>query len=123
MGEFPNEPILVVEDDDMVRLPMVECLRTLGCTVESARDGVEALAMASSLEHGFGYLLSDLIMPSLNGRELAQKLREYNPSIKVVFMSGYDPEPVISLDGTADDIVLTKPFTIDDLREAFSKAR
>ena len=120
---FPREPILVVEDDDMVRLPMVECLRTLGCTVESARDGVEALAIASSSEHCFGYLLSDLIMPSLNGRELAQKLREYNPSIKVVFMSGYDPEPIKGSNDGANDIVLIKPFTIDDLREAFSEAR
>lgn len=117
---FPQKPILVVEDDDVVRLPLVECLRTLGCTVESAKDGSSALAIAKESELQFGYLLSDLIMPGLNGRELAVKMRQVIPGIKVVLMSGYDPGPID--ESQDEDFVLAKPFTLDDLRDAFSRA-
>jgi CheY-like chemotaxis protein len=117
---FPKMPILVVEDDDLVRLPLVECLRTLGCKVESAKDGSSALAIVKESELQFGYLLSDLIMPGLNGRELAAKMRILIPGIKIVLMSGYDPGPI---DESQDGLfVLAKPFTLDDLRDAFSRA-
>lgn len=118
-NEFPKEPILVVEDDDVVRLPLVECLQTLGCTVESARDGSEAMSIARGSGIEFGYLLSDLVMPGINGRDLATQIRRIIPGIKIVLMSGYDPG---SDGGIQDDVVLAKPFTLDDLREAFAKA-
>ena len=119
--QFPTAPILVVEDDGVVREPLVECLQSLGCTVASARDGAEALNIVNNSTHTFGYLLSDVVMPGLDGRELAEKLRGLLPGIKVVLMSGYDPEPSEGAQDT--DVMLLKPFTLDELRVAFAEAK
>jgi len=119
-SQFPMEPILVVEDDDVVREPLVGCLKSLGCTVASARDGAEAIEIVNASEQEFGYLLSDVVMPGMDGRELAERLRALVPGIKVVLMSGYDPDP--SETDADSDAVLLKPFTLDDLRAAFAEA-
>ena len=89
--EIPNgsETILVVEDETGVRELACQFLRVKGYTVLEARDGEEALEIAARHSGTIDLLLSDMVMPKMNGGELAGKLKLLRPKIKVAFMSGY----------------------------------
>ena len=119
-GAFPKLSILVVEDDAMVRAPLVELLQVEGCKVQSASCAAEAIQIAQEKGTSFECLLCDVILPDSNGREVAKQLRELIPGLKVVMMSGYDP-------GTGAEITegtptLSKPFSLEELRQAFERA-
>jgi two-component system cell cycle sensor histidine kinase/response regulator CckA len=89
--EIPRgcETILVVEDDDSLREVTSEFLRCSGYTVIAAASPEEALRLAQSPKHHIDFLLTDVIMPKMNGRELATRLCETRPDMKVLFVSGY----------------------------------
>ena len=110
-----DEIILVVEDDADVRLVSVDSLRALGYTVIHAEDGPSALALMDK-HPKIDLLFTDVVMPGMSGRQLADKTRETRPEIKVLYATGYTRNAVVH-NGMLDAGValLSKPFTIDQL--------
>jgi CheY-like chemotaxis protein len=108
--------VLVVEDQEDVRNLTCMILRNLGYEVLEASDGKEAMDLAGAYGQPIRLLVSDIIMPSMNGRELAAELSASRPRMKVIFMSGYT-DRIMSDDGVLDTSVafLEKPFTADKL--------
>lgn len=110
-----NGTVLVVEDDELVRSVVCEMLGMHGYTVIEARTPLEALELAASTD-AIDLILSDVIMPEMNGLELYQRLITQEPTLKVVFMSGYTDD-VIADQGILDVGVnfIQKPFVLKDL--------
>jgi PAS domain S-box-containing protein len=117
----PTEPgtetILLVEDEANLRYLARQFLEKQGYRVIEAADGVVAVQIAVAHSGVIHLLLTDVIMPGMNGRELAQRMAEIRPNTKVLYMSGYT-ENVIGHNGTLDAGVrlLQKPFTLRDLK-------
>ena len=84
-----NETILLVEDDDMVRRVAVRVLRAKGFHVLSAASGVEALEVAARYDGPIQLLLTDMVMPKMNGDKLAKLLGPVRPEMRILFTSGY----------------------------------
>lgn len=119
-----GEVVLLVEDEARVRHFSAEALRELGYSVIEAADGAEALAM---LDRGaqIDLLFTDVVMPGMTGRELAQRAAERIPSLRVLYTSGYtrDAMPSGSETGAAGDAeVLAKPFGVDTLARSIRTA-
>ena len=111
-----TETVLVVEDQDGIRDIVRESLRRNGYKVLIAVDGNEALEMASAYTDEIHLLVTDLVMPNIGGRELAQRLIPLRPNIKVLFMSGYSEHSALDIALTNQPaIVLQKPFSLDAL--------
>ena len=112
-----KETILVVEDEANLRYLARQFLEKQGYRVIEAADGAVAMQIAVAHEGPIHLLLTDVIMPGMNGRELAQRIVEIRPQTKVLYMSGYT-ENVIGRDGTLDAGIrlLQKPFTLRDLK-------
>jgi PAS domain S-box-containing protein len=111
-----GETILVVEDEEMVRGLAVRCLADQGYRVVEARTSGEALAYVESNPGGVDLVLSDVVMPVMNGRELSQRLLRVAPTLPVLFMSGYTGEDVVQrglLDAGAP--FEQKPFSPESL--------
>ncbi|WP_022852990.1 PAS domain-containing hybrid sensor histidine kinase/response regulator [Thermodesulfatator atlanticus] len=105
--------ILVVEDDDLVREPIVELLRSSGYQVEAASDGLAALEVLTKKK--FDLVISDLIMPKMGGEKLAKKIKELYPDTKIILASGY-PEGSIPIDGKLENIAfVSKPYSFSQL--------
>ncbi|MFL5617294.1 MAG: PAS domain S-box protein [Gemmatimonadaceae bacterium] len=110
--------VLVVEDEDPLRRLVERILVREGYHVTLARHGADALHIASTLEHPIELVITDLVMPELGGRDVAEALRAMNPSLPVLFISGYDPDPVlVGASGQASTAFLAKPFTGNALLE------
>jgi signal transduction histidine kinase/CheY-like chemotaxis protein len=90
-----SEAILVVEDEADVRSYLVETLRDLNYRVREASDGTEALALFDTDPLRVDLLLTDIVMPGMNGRQLADELRRRQPELKVLFMTGYSRDAVV----------------------------
>jgi CheY-like chemotaxis protein len=84
-----REVVLVVDDEDDVRKLLIDVLRIGSFRVIEARDGEQALKLAAAQSGPIALLVTDIVMPGLSGMELADALRERNPALKVLFMSGY----------------------------------
>jgi two-component system, cell cycle sensor histidine kinase and response regulator CckA len=108
-----TETILLVEDETNLRYLARQFLEKQGYRVIEAADGAVAMQIAVAHEGVIHLLLTDVIMPGMNGRELAQRISEIRPNTKVLYMSGYT-ENVIGHNGTLDAGVrlLQKPFTL-----------
>ncbi len=110
-----GECILLVEDRDDVRTFAAEALKELGYTVVTALGGAEAL---SRLQDGLrpDVLLTDIVMPEINGRQLADAAAKLLPSLKVLYMTGYTRNAVVH-NGMLDPGTnfIQKPFTLDQL--------
>lgn len=111
-----SETILLVEDDQMLLQLGSNMLEECGYRVLTAESPAIALSLAEKTSEPIHLLISDLIMPGMNGRDLAANLTPSHPSIKVLFMSGYSAE-IISKDGTLEEGIhfLQKPVSIDAL--------
>jgi PAS domain S-box-containing protein len=109
-----NETVLVAEDQAAVRDLMVRVLHGLGYTVLAARDGLEALTIDAEHQEHIDLLLSDVVMPGLNGPDLAQRLLRERPRLKVLYVSGFTSHLATRL-GTVGGraAFLQKPFTPD----------
>jgi CheY-like chemotaxis protein len=90
-----SEAILVVEDGADVRSYLVETLRDLNYRVRGASDGSQALALFDTDPLRVDLLLTDIVMPGMNGRQLADELRRRQPELKVLFMTGYSRDAVV----------------------------
>jgi signal transduction histidine kinase/CheY-like chemotaxis protein len=112
-----TETILLAEDEANLRYLARQFLEKQGYKVIEAADGAVAMQIAVAHEGVIHLLLTDVIMPGMNGRELAQRISEIRPNTKVLYMSGYT-ENVIGHNGTLDAGVrlLQKPFTLRDLK-------
>src|ERR1700733_4863261 len=112
-----TETLLLVEDETNLRYLARQFLEKQGYRVIEAADGAVAMQIAVAHEGVIHLLLTDVIMPGMNGRELAQRISEIRPNTKVLYMSGYT-ENVIGHNGTldADVRLLQKPFTLRDLK-------
>ncbi len=112
-----TETILLVEDERPVRSLIRTALRPFGYKVVEANDGAEALRLCQ--EHGgpIHLLLTDVVMPHMDGPELARRVALLHPETKVLYISGY-PDPAVASRGAPDlrSELLEKPFTPDDLR-------
>jgi PAS domain S-box-containing protein len=111
-----NETILVVEDDSAVRKSTVEILAIQGYKVLEASSGDEALSIAGRPEIPIHMVLSDVVMPEMNGRQVADRLAQVRPGIKVLFMSGYTDDAIVHY-GVLDEGVayIQKPWRPDQL--------
>jgi two-component system, cell cycle sensor histidine kinase and response regulator CckA len=111
-----SETVLIVEDDHTVRGLAGEMLEMNGYTVLVARDGREALDLVRRHRRSIHLLLTDVVMPQMSGRELAEGIASIHPGIRVLYMSGYT-DGVIAHHGVLEAGVayLQKPFTADFL--------
>jgi CheY-like chemotaxis protein len=108
--------VLVVEDEDAVRSMVREALEARGYRVLVARNGVEALDLAGRYGDYIDLLVTDVVMPQMNGAELAQRLSHLRPGLRVLFVSGYTDDAVIRTGVLeARTAFLQKPFSLDDL--------
>ena len=111
-----TEIILLVEDEPAVRLLTQHILRTHGYTVHEAEDGFQALDLIRRNALHIDLLLTDLVMPGMNGKELAMRLRSHFADLKVLYMSGYsDNPPVTGDEAQGQTTFLQKPFSPEDL--------
>lgn len=112
----PHKIILIVEDNANVRTMLHEQLESYGYTVISKERPLEALSCFPYLSEKVDLLLTDIVMPDLSGPELARRLREQQPSLKVLFITGYADDDLLPPETLgADAELLRKPFTTDEL--------
>jgi PAS domain S-box-containing protein len=111
-----RETILLVEDDDAVRRVTAAMLRTLGYHVVEASGGIEALRHSREHSGPIHLILTDVVMPMMNGREVAQRVQAILPGIKTLFMSGYTDDSILR-HGVLDEGVafLSKPLSHEAL--------
>lgn len=114
-----SETVLVVEDESLVRQFSVSILKELGYTVLQASDGEEAIRLVESYGgEKINLLITDIVMPRLSGRELAEQLTKSYPGMKVLYITGYtDDEMVRRGLEVAEVELLQKPFSVEQLAE------
>jgi CheY-like chemotaxis protein len=111
-----SETILLVEDDDNVRSMISYILKSFRYTVLEAKNGEQALRLARD-NHGrrADLMITDVIMPGMSGRVLADKIRSHSPGMRVLFMSGYTDDAIVQHGMLEDGIqFIQKPFLVND---------
>ena len=99
--------LMVVDDDETIRTCVTACLEAVGFVVIQAEDGLDALDKYRSMADEISLVIMDVIMPNLNGIDATKRIREINPSSKVVLMSGASER---ALNEATPDAFLPKPF-------------
>ncbi len=116
---MPNdrETILLVDDEPQVVTLVREMLSREGYHVLGAGDGDEALRIAGDAETQLELLLTDIVMPQMNGRDLADRIKGLRPGIRVLYMSGFMKEAILKYYGISITGIpfLQKPFTRETL--------
>ena len=104
--------MLLVEDQPQARDVICETLRRRGYTVIQAADGAEAIEKAEQHRGAIDLLLTDVVMPGISGRQLAERIQSVAPSVRVIYMSGY-ADDAITQHGVLDPRLafIQKPFT------------
>ncbi|MGH7217354.1 MAG: ATP-binding protein, partial [Nitrospiraceae bacterium] len=114
-----TETILLVEDESSVRMLVRDELRKLGYRVLEAKNGIEACLLATQQAGSFQLLLTDVVMPGMAGRELAQHLSVIKPDLRTLFISGYlDDVGIMAGQEEGTSSFLQKPFTPEVLARA-----
>jgi len=111
-----KQTILLVEDEEMVRALMCEVLEREGYTVLSCSHPKQGIEVSQQHSGKIDLLLTDVVMPGMNGRDMATQIQAILPDIQIVFMSGYT-EHVLASEGEVDPKFeyLQKPFTLKSL--------
>lgn len=113
-----RETILLVEDEDGVRALTRHVLKRCGYTVLESRDGVEAVQIVEQHSGQIDLLITDVVMPRMGGRELAERLASLSSAMKVLFLSGYTDDAVVRHGILEAEVAfLQKPFTPASLAE------
>ncbi len=116
----PPLNVLVVDDEEPVRRFVSRVLTDAGLTVWPASDGVEALQLAPTIEP-LDLLLTDLMMPSMNGDELARRLRTREPDLRVLYLTGFSDQLFADqMTLSSNESFLDKPCSVKALLEAVS---
>jgi two-component system cell cycle sensor histidine kinase/response regulator CckA len=107
-----RETLLLVEDEQMILRAAQEALRGFGYRVLSARDGAQALELSERTNEPIHLVITDVIMPGIGGRTLAERLAARRPNIRILYSSGYAENTIVD-QGVLDDGVnfLQKPYT------------
>jgi len=120
LNGLQQKTIMLVEDDDSVRVVVHSMLELMCHQVISSDNGQTALTISDSYEGKIDILLTDMLMPIMNGRELAVSISSKRPELRVIFMSGYHDNRWVNKD--ADNVsgspFLQKPFTAETLTRA-----
>jgi two-component system, cell cycle sensor histidine kinase and response regulator CckA len=122
-----SETLLVVEDQESVRKLTVTALKRFGYRVLEAPGGAEALLLAQQYADPIHLMVTDVVMPRMTGRELAERMKELRPDMRVLYMSGY-PQDIIADRGNLEPglLYIAKPFAPNTLaarvREALEQA-
>lgn len=118
-----TKTILLVDDEPLIREIASSILRRRGYRVLEAKDGTDALQIQSEWKKPIDLLLTDVMMPLIGGKELADRIRQLQPATKVVFMSGY-PQDVMVEEGVvnSDALFISKPFTASTLKQTIEEA-
>ena len=115
-GSGDGEIILVVEDDNDLRAYLIEALRDLDYRAIGAPDADAALGSSRAAVDKIDLMLTDVVMPGMNGRELAKRARELRPGLKVLFMSGYSRNAVVHHGRVDLDVqLIQKPVSLKEL--------
>ena len=118
-GPSGRETILLVEDEEGVRELARDVLRGAGYRVFEAADPAEAMRLWSLYTDEIQLLLTDMVMPRMTGREIAETFAPVRPDLRVVYMSGYTDDPMVRAGETAvPGVFLKKPFSVDGLLQA-----
>jgi CheY-like chemotaxis protein len=106
-----TETVLLVEDEDQVRAILTQILQRQGYQVLAASNGAEALAISRDLQCDIKLMITDVVMPQIGGRELAERVLRIRPSLPVLFMSGYTDDAIVR-HGLLDEKLnfIQKPF-------------
>ncbi len=107
--------VLLVEDEDSVRKFAARALRRQGYAVLEAGNGIEALEVKAAHDGAIDLVVSDIVMPEMDGPTLLKELRKTNPDLKIIFMSGYADDALSSLDSGEEFAFLPKPFQLAEL--------
>jgi CheY-like chemotaxis protein len=116
--------VLVADNDERVRRTAHQILGRVGCVVETAHDGKEAVTMARL--GSYDVILADIRLPDMNGYEVFKKLRVFQPDVPVILMSAFGYDPAHSWVKARQEgcrAILYKPFRVDQLVEALEKLR
>ncbi|HEY7064255.1 MAG TPA: ATP-binding protein [Chloroflexota bacterium] len=114
-----GETILLVEDEDQVRGVVREALETIGFTVVEACEGREALEVAAAHAGAIHLLVTDVVMPGMSGRELAESLAATHPGLRTLYMSAYTDHAIVDQGVHEPGLALIqKPFTLEALGRA-----
>ena len=114
--------VLLVEDSDVVRDVVAKFLEGVGLTVLQASGGEEALALARREDAPIDLLLTDIVMPSMNGLELADRMERVRPDVRILFMTGYAEEVVANAGILGEHReCIGKPFTQEQITKRVRK--
>ena len=114
--------VLLAEDEDLVRELVSNILEREGFEVVAARNGLEALEQLEHVDRPLDVLVTDVVMPRMGGRELADRVAESQPQAKIVFISGYsDESPDLGTRVHAGSVLVSKPFSPGDLAETVNR--
>ncbi|MCG6538306.1 MAG: response regulator [Syntrophales bacterium LBB04] len=113
-----TETILLTEDEEIVRDWVLKALQRLGYTILHAANGQEALRLLQNYQGRIDLLMTDIVMPGMNGRELADRLLKLHPETKVLYTSGYTENVIVHHGVVEEDLnFLGKPYTLQQLSE------
>ena len=120
--EHRKQTVLVVEDEEMVRGLICEVLRREGYRVLACGDPSEGIETCERYGQGIDLLLTDVVMPGMNGPEMASRIQKTLPQLRVVFMSGYTERGLAqNAELNCSFEYLQKPFTLKSLTEKLAK--
>ena len=118
---FSDKTVLIVEDTEMVAKVAIHILSSIGFTVYKAEDAASALELFD--QHQIDLLFTDIILPNgMNGKELAEKIRDKNPKLPIIYTSGFTDGKLKHEDYQQDNVeFLQKPYTKNGLLEVINK--